>query len=1291
MTQIVDLENTASHTPMMQQYLRIKADYPDTLVFYRMGDFYEMFFEDAKKAAQLLDITLTKRGNSAGAPIAMAGVPYHAVEGYIAKLLRLGQSVALCEQIGDPATSKGPVERKVVRVITPGTVTDEALLEERKDNLLVAIHAFLPPRQSQVIYGIASLDVTSGRFMVQQVHSEEALLSELARLNPAELLFNEEWTLPTSLKSRSGLCRRPPWHFDYASARAILLEQFQVLDLQGFACEHLTVAIASAGALLKYVQDTQKSALPHIQSLRTENRSDSIELDAASRRHLELDYHPSGQLQYTLFGVLDKTATAMGSRCLRRWLNRPLRDQAQLKQRYDCIASLLNDKLYQTLQNELRQIGDIERISTRIALKTARPRDLIVLRDSLACLPQLRQTIATSEQVALIQFNERIKEQPDILSLLRLAIIDNPPMLIRDGGVLADGYNAQLDELRGLSQNADSFLSDLETRERAATGIATLKVNYNRVHGYYIEISHAQSAKVPSHYRRKQTLKGVERYLTEELKAFEDKVLSAKDKALSFEKYLYEQLLVTLTGAIADLQQCATALAELDTLTNFAERADSLNLSPPSLSDKAGIHIEAGRHIVIEQVSDTPFIANDMQLSPTRRMLMITGPNMSGKCLTEDSLIFTSKGIVTLGSLQPSDMPIDSFAPIENLQVKSLQQLQSASHFYEGGEQDTIKITSRFGYTIEGTAEHKLYVRTPEATEEWRRMGDLTGDEFLILDRHADLWGNKIALDNIEASLPQQLTIDLAYLIGLLIGDGNLLNKDTIEFISDDEPLLSAFQNIIFKIFNQRVKYKSARHYVLYSPSIREFFAQLGLDYVKTIEKQVPHSILTAPKEHVIAFLQGLFDSDGTVESRNGYVGLFTSSPAIGRQVQLLLLNMGIVSILRRKETPYNDGYTLFIYGEYSIAFHKQISFRLLRKKERANLITRAHHPNVGIPYLDDILYMMKQRILSTPNKVQSLSKNKPISAIFYVYLQKKANISYRLLGRLIDYCHLNGIACDELEVIHENNYFYQSIKLIEKGRARVCDLSVANEHAYVANGFFSHNSTYMRQAALIVLMAHIGSYVPAKSLICGAVDKIFTRIGASDDLANGRSTFMVEMSETANILHNATAKSLILMDEIGRGTSTFDGLALAWACAEHLAKETKAFTLFATHYFELTALAQEQKAVHNVHVSAMEHGDSIIFLHAIKTGAASQSYGLQVAALAGVPKVVIEQAKAKLMQLENHAYSEQQHKSGLNQLDLFTNDDNHPVLALLDEIKPDELTPKQALVLLYKLKDLSA
>ncbi|MGJ0491530.1 DNA mismatch repair protein MutS [Methylobacter sp.] len=844
------------HTPMMQQYLRIKSNHPDTLVFYRMGDFYELFFDDAKKAAQLLDITLTSRGQSAGMPIAMAGIPYHAAEGYVARLLRSGESVAICEQIGDPATSKGPVERKVVRIVTPGTVTDEALLEDRKDNLLVAVCALNHQ------HGIATLDLTSGRFILQQVESEDQLLVEIGRLNPAELLFGEDWPVPAAIKQRSGLCRRPPWHFETESARQLVLKQFNTHDLKGFGCEHMPAAIAAAGALLQYVKDTQQGALPHIQGIRIENSDDSIVLDAASRRNLELDSHPSGQLQYTLFGVLDKTATAMGSRCLRRWINRPLRNHAILNDRYACVATLLDSLLYRDVQTQLRQVGDIERISSRIALKSARPRDLIVLRNTLAVLPTLQQVLATSDNPQLTLLSGKIGEQPVMLQLLNKAIIDNPPMLIRDGGVIALGYSRELDELRNLSQNADQFLIDMENREKAATGITNLKVNYNRVQGYYIEISRLHAEKVPGHYIRKQTLKGVERYITEELKSFEDKVLSAREKSLVFEKSLYEELLMIIAASLIPLQECAAALAELDVLVNFAERADTLNLSEPTLVDEPGIHIEAGRHLVVEQVSDIPFVPNDLSFSSQRRMLIITGPNMGGK-------------------------------------------------------------------------------------------------------------------------------------------------------------------------------------------------------------------------------------------------------------------------------------------------------------------------------------------------------------------------------------------------------------------------------------------STYMRQAALIVLIAHIGCYVPAKTLTCGPVDKIFTRIGASDDLASGRSTFMVEMSETANILHNATSKSLILMDEIGRGTSTFDGLSLAWACADYLAKETKAFTLFATHYFELTTLADEQETIHNVHLDAMEHGDRIIFLHAVKEGPANQSYGLQVASLAGVPRSVIDKAKAKLQHLENNAYIEQQAETGVNQLDLFSAKECHPAVCLLEDMNPDEVSPRQALDLLYRLKEM--
>ena len=842
------------HTPMMQQYLRIKSQHPETLLFYRMGDFYELFFDDAKKAAQLLDITLTARGQSAGAPIPMAGIPYHAAENYIARLLKQGESIAICEQIGDPAKSKGPVERKVMRIVTPGTVTDEALLEDRKDNLLVALAGF------DKYFGLAALDLGSGKFVLQQLDTETQLLSEIERLNPAELLYSEDLNLPAAIKERRGLCKRPPWHFDLDSCRQLLLKQFNCHDLKGFGCEHLPAAICAAGCLLQYIRDTQLNALPHLQGISVQHGDDSISLDAASRRNLELDYHPSGQMQFTLLGVLDRTATAMGSRCLRRWIHRPLRDHSVINGRYACIATLLEQQLYQNLQSSLRQVGDIERISARIALKSARPRDLLVLRHTLSVLPELQHQLQDVDNPYLELLRTHLSEQPEILALLQRAIIDNPPVLIRDGGVIAPGYHSELDELRNLSQNADQFLLDMELREREVSGINTLKVNYNRVHGYYIEISNAHADKVPAHYTRKQTLKGAERYITAELKNFEDKVLSAREKSLAFEKALYDELLSILGVSLQALQRCAEALAELDVLVNFAERADTLNLSQPILDQEQGLDIIAGRHLVVEQLSSVPFVANDLHFASDRRMLVITGPNMGGK-------------------------------------------------------------------------------------------------------------------------------------------------------------------------------------------------------------------------------------------------------------------------------------------------------------------------------------------------------------------------------------------------------------------------------------------STYMRQSALMVLLAHIGCFVPAQAMRCGPIDKIFTRIGASDDLSSGRSTFMVEMSETANILHNATCDSLILMDEIGRGTSTFDGLSLAWACADYLARQTRAYTLFATHYFELTSLAEEQNGIHNIHLDAMEHGDKIVFLHAVKDGPASQSYGLQVAALAGVPQSVINHAKSKLLHLENNAYIEQQDQREVNQLDLFTSRECHPAVVLLEELEPDNLSPRQALDVLYRLK----
>jgi DNA mismatch repair protein MutS len=857
---VIDEQAAApAHTPVMQQYLRLKAQYPDVLLFYRMGDFYELFFEDARKAARLLDITLTARGQSGGEPIPMAGVPVQTLDNYLAKAVRRGESVAICEQIGDPAKSKGPVERQVVRVVTPGTVTDDALLEERRDTLLAAV---CPGADG---FGLAWLELSSGRFHALQAAGDEALASELERLRPAELLLPESATGVRLRRNDVALRQRPPWHFEPGSAARLLCEQFGTRDLAGFGLEGLPLAIGAAGCLLNYVRDTQKSALPHLRGLRTEHRDDALLLDAATRRNLELDASLSGRPESTLVGVLDRTATAMGGRELRRWLQRPLRAKEPRLLRLQAIETLVDRGVHGTLHALLRQVGDVERILARVALRSARPRDLAQLRAALGCLPGLQEVVGTLDSPLLRQLAAGAAPQPELHAHLARALVETPPALLREGGVFAPGFDADLDELRRISEHSDEALLDLESRERERTGFQNLRFGYNRVQGYYIEVSRSQADQVPADWIRRQTVKNAERYITSELKSFEDKVLGARDRAMARERELYEALLDHLIERLPALQATAASLAALDVLANLAERSIALRLVAPALCDDSRIEIRGGRHLVVEQNLDGPFVPNDLLLDESRRMLVITGPNMGGK-------------------------------------------------------------------------------------------------------------------------------------------------------------------------------------------------------------------------------------------------------------------------------------------------------------------------------------------------------------------------------------------------------------------------------------------STYMRQVALIAILAGIGSYVPAMSARLGAIDRVFTRIGAADDLAGGRSTFMVEMTEAADILNNATRDSLVLMDEIGRGTSTFDGLSLAWACARHLGREVGAFTLFATHYFELTALASELPACANVHLDATEHGEQLVFLHAVKEGPANQSYGLQVARLAGVPKPVLAEARRYLQEIERR---ERAAHPPTPQQDLLleppVNEAESALRRMLEGVDPESLSPRAALDVLYRLKEVLA
>jgi DNA mismatch repair protein MutS len=608
------------HTPMMRQYLAIKAEYSDMLVFYRMGDFYELFYDDAKRAASLLDITLTSRGKSGGNPIPMAGVPYHALEGYLAKLVRKSESVAICEQIGDPATSKGPVKRQVTRIVTPGTLTDEALLAETRDNLVASVFA-----EGDAI-GIAWLDLAGGRFRLTEVPDIEAVLGELERLRPAELIVDEDQALGDVFKESTRVTRRPPWHFELESATRLLCAQFGTLDLSGFGCEGFSRGIAAAGALMQYVTDTQKSSLPHLQSIAVERHEDAVIMDGPTRRNLELEESLSGHHQHTLAGVMDRCQSPMGSRLLRRWIQRPLRDAAVLRGRYQAIETMTTTGSVPGLQTRINGIGDVERILSRVALRSARPRDLRQLSAALSRLPELRRQLGELDSPLLADLNEQVGEHRRQHELLKKAIIDNPPMLIRDGGVIAEGYDEELDDLRAIASNADQYLLDLEAREKERTGIATLKLGYNRVHGYYIEISKGQADKAPVEYVRRQTLKAAERYITPELKDFEDKVLGARERALAREKFLYEGLLDQLHEVLGELQLTASGLAELDVLCCFAERADALNLCKPEIAESPCIEITGGRHLVVEQVIDMPFVANDVSLNASQRLLVVTGP-----------------------------------------------------------------------------------------------------------------------------------------------------------------------------------------------------------------------------------------------------------------------------------------------------------------------------------------------------------------------------------------------------------------------------------------------------------------------------------------------------------------------------------------------------------------------------------------------------------------------------------------------------------------------------------------
>ena len=1252
----------AENTPMLQQYRRIKAEYPDTILFFRMGDFYEMFFEDAEIASKALQITLTSRHASQNTPaVPLCGVPYHAVDTYLARMIRQGFRVAICEQVEDPKTAKGIVKREVVRVVTPGTALDATILDARENNYIAAV--FSPamlgekPSQKDQLVGVALIDLSTGEFYLGELSGAmrfQRLLDELQRFAPKEIVVPESHAYSKQTDEQRVLAdykaacvtSYPDRAFQLRTAKQVLLEHFQVHSLAGFGVQEASSGLSAAGALLQYIQETQKSALPHIRKLSLLRHDEFMLIDFATQRNLELyrtinDHARAG----SLLGLLDKTMTSMGARMLQKWLRYPLVRIADIQARLNAVEELKKDVIVRgDLRDLLKGIHDLERLITRLTLSAANARDLVALKHSCLRLPEFRRLLSALTSPLIAEQVENCDELQDVAQLIDRAIMDEPPLTLREGKLIKPGYNAELDELRVISKEGKHWIADLERKEKERSGIASLKVKYNKVFGYFIEITKPNLHLVPDDYIIKQTLVNATRFITPELKEYESKVLGAEDRIVELEYSLFQELRQSVSHEVERVLRTAETIAVLDVLAALAEVAERNLYVKPEVNDSDTLEITEGRHPVIEQMKlDEPFIPNDTRMDcDDNRLLIITGPNMAGKCVAGDTLIFTDRGLLPLIDLKPNASNIGEFAPID-CEVRGLRGRQQATHFYNGGKQATIRLTTRLGYQIEGTPEHRLWARSADGSEGWKTLADMQNGDMVAIERHANLWGQETAIDASAAQalkgaknlktypLPEKWNEDLAYLIGLLIGDGTVTYSHAFELTTADE-----FCRIMRALFEYGVCRKaSGTQYSVSNKQIRVFLERLGVGYCQAHDKRVPAALLAAPCNIAAAFLQGLFDTDGFIDKRYDNVQFSTASERLAREVQMLLLNFGIIASLHVKETAKKPSYQVAIYGADAMLFHREIGFRISSKYEKIE----------------------------------------------------------------------NRVECAELEELRAQHYFYDPVMHLESGEADVFDLSVPGDHAYVANGFVSHNSTYIRQVALITLMAQLGSFVPAKRAKIGTVDRIFTRIGASDNLSRGESTFMVEMNETANILNNATQRSLIILDEIGRGTSTFDGMSIAWAVAEFINNRDilGARALFATHYHELTELATLLTGVKNYNIAVKEWNDQVIFLRKIIEGGADQSYGIQVARLAGLPAAVIRRAKEILADLEQDRHGEAEHhftkpaatstasprkKSAApkEQMSLF-GERPHPVVARLKDVDINALTPLEALNLLQQLQ----
>jgi DNA mismatch repair protein MutS len=1285
-------------TPIRKQYLNIKRQYPNAILFFRLGDFYETFDEDAEITARELDIVLTSRPVGKGVRAPLAGIPYHAVENYLARLIEKGYHVAICEQVGE-TPQKGLFPREVVRVVTPGTIVEPGLLPGDANNYLAAIIT------DENRAGIAYVDITTGEFATTAL-SLETLRAELTRLHPAELLHPDDIALtPTPLPGGEG--RRgeglpghstpwPAWRFEPGRCEEALLRHFQASTLDGFGLKERGLAVRAAGAIIQYLKETQPDALKLLTSLRTYSLSEFMTLDSASRRNLELTETLSGERKGALLHVLDQTVTPMGKRLLFQWISQPLLDASKINKRLNSVGYFFERGMERAeLRAALKPLADLERLTNRIIAGHAQPRDMVALRETLHRLPEIRDLVekgkTNPEILPAIQTHETE------LTLLEACIADEPPATTQNTGIIRVGYSAELDGVLEASQHARDWIANLEASERKRTGIKTLKVGYNKVFGYYIEISRGATGKAPSEYIRKQTLVNAERYITPEMKEYETLVLNAEDRIREIELRLFREICATLGKSAHKLLGTASALAELDVLSALGEAAAFGGYSRPEVREDALLDIREGRHPVVEQLlHGERYVPNDVTFEQGEIVRVITGPNMSGKCVIADTLIWTDDGLQALGQLRPGYAKVDEFAPLK-ITVQSKDGKKETSHLYTGGKQKTIRVRTRLGYEIEGTAEHPLWVRTSDELECWKPLGELNWDDALILVPGANLWGRETSIafsrpkkrTNMKSyPLPKFINCDLAYVMGILIGDGTLTYTYAINLSTADKEIENSFIRVMKEQFGYSAQMKSNRKdFVVTSKEIRLFFECLGLGYVNALNKSIPASILRAPCDIVRAFIQGLFDTDGTADKRYGNVTLSTSSIRLARETQAVLLNFGIISSLYSKKTKVHINYLVDISGENAIKFHTQIGFCLERKRERAKLASSLRRPNIGgIPHLGTTLKSLQARIVAKRDKPVALKRNKSINSIFYTYLPLKRRLSYTKLEELNEYCRQSNVPAPELDELLDHRYFYDSIQSIEYGEAEVFDLTVPDGHAFLANGFLSHNSTYLRQTALIVLMAQMGSFVPADSARIGLVDRIFTRIGAQDEIHAGQSTFMVEMIEAANILHHATQRSLLILDEIGRGTSTYDGVSIAWAMVEyvHNHPHLRAKTLFATHYHELTQLAELLPGVRNYNVAVSEADNKVVFLHKIVPGGADRSYGIHVAQLAGLPSPVIQRANEIMSQLESSSGKAVKiNPNAARQVALFP--ETNPLLDELKSLDVNGLSPIEALNKLFE------